>query len=77
MTRRTDREPLLPLDVRQPRPAGKRESDRVYAAVAFLRSVGRRVYRQGRQHRIDGAIADDGQLVRLAEGLFRDPGLQA
>lgn len=69
MTRSATAEPMLPLDFRQPRKAGKREPDRVYAAVAFLRGKGRVVRRSGRNHSIDGAIADDRQTLRLAEHL--------
>lgn len=69
MTRRATAEPMLPLDMRQPRRTARREGDRLYGAVLYLRRAGRVVYRCGGMHKVDGRIAERGQLLALAASM--------
>lgn len=75
MTRRATAEPMLPLDMRQRRggykrrPFDTREDPQFYRAVLFLRAAGRVVYRCGGMHKVDGKIAERGQLLALAASM--------
>lgn len=51
--------------------ASGRETDDVYGAVEALRAVGKRVYRAGSQHQVDGRLLDSRELLRLHEAELR------
>lgn len=62
----------LPLDLGQPprtarhRPVrAQREEPGVYQAVEALRVSGRRVYRNGALHQVDGKLLTTAELMRL------------
>ena len=60
---------MLPLDMRQPRRSARREGNRLYGAIVYLRRTGRVVYRAGTRHKVDGKIAERGQLLALAASM--------
>lgn len=46
-----------------------REDPAVYAAVIALRESGRRVYRSGGLHKVDGRLLTTAELLRLARNI--------
>ncbi len=70
---------LLPLTdpprTARHRPVGvQREAETLYHAVEVLRAVGRRVYRCGALHRVDGRLLTTADLLRLARAERRTGG---
>jgi len=70
-----------PLDLGEPprtarhRPVGvQREAATLYRAVETLRAAGRRVYRCGALHRVDGRLLTTAELLRLARAERRTEG---
>lgn len=62
-------EPGLPLDFTQALP--RKEKPSVYDAARALRAAGHVVYRQGKEHSVDGKITSDRHLVALASMIER------